>query len=68
MVQNKKFDMGELLPEFGMTRKELAEHLRPAINDLKAGRSKTSEELREKFRRQRNEPSRNRQEPRHESD
>jgi hypothetical protein len=38
-----------------MTRQELAEHLKPAVDDIKAGRTKTSDELREKYRRMRNE-------------
>ena len=55
MGQSQKLDMNEFLPEFGMTRKELAERLKPAVDDIKAGQTKTSDELRDKYRRQRNE-------------
>jgi hypothetical protein len=57
MGQSQKLDMNEFLPEFGMTRQELAEHLKPAVDDIGAGRTKTSDELREKYRRQRQERS-----------
>ena len=60
MGQSQKLDMNEFLPEFGMTRQQLADHLKPAVDGLKAGRSKTSAELREKHGRQRKEHSGNR--------
>ena len=60
MGQPRKLDMDEFLPEFGMTRQELAEHLKPAVDDIKAGRTMTSEELREKYRSQRQGRSSNR--------
>lgn len=60
MGQSQKLDMNEFLPEFGMTGQELAEHLKPTLDEIKAGHTVSSEELREKYGRQRQKRSRNR--------
>lgn len=50
MSAKREFDLAEFLPEFGMTRGQLVELLKPAIADIEEGRTVTTQELEEKYR------------------
>jgi hypothetical protein len=49
MGKEDKRNMDEVLPEFGVTRRELEADVKRRIASLDAGKGKTTQQLREKF-------------------
>lgn len=49
MGKEDKRNMDDVLPEFGVTRRELEADVKRRIASLDAGKGKTTQQLREKF-------------------